>query len=902
MKIDPTPVTSSQMLNIRFCDRARAWRGEILLFMLWVLKTFTRLPILRNAYRALLIKLIKRTGLFDSAFYLETHSDVVSSGMSPLRHYATYGDREKRSPMAFFDPEYYRFNAQSRIRKVNTLLHYAHIGRYRRIPTSPWFDVDFYLKNNKDVARAGFDPLLHYWKWGGIEGRSPSPEFDSAYYLRTNPGVAQSRVNPLLHYLHIGRFEGRRTLPDEGYGHSGPEYIDIPQAFIPSTLSWSGLKSCQGNKDTSVDVIIPVYKGRAETLRCLYSVLSATCLTSFELIVINDASPDDELVKDLHQLAGKGLFTLLENSKNRGFVHTVNKGMLLHPDRDVVLLNSDTEVFAGWLDRLKDAAQRHAHTGTVTPLSNNATICSYPRFLYDNPFSLELDFSELDKLTAAVNAGIEVEAPTGIGFCMYIKRATLLDVGIFDEKSFGKGYGEENDFCQRAIRKGWRNIIAANVFVHHWGSTSFKGETAKRVQIALKKLDRLHPNYQKDVATFIRKDPLREARVNLDRERLLRLAQEKNVLLICHNRGGGAERHVQEDIRRLSQEGYGVFVLRPVAGQPSHVIFRHYSATQLPNLPALSLADTKEMAQALKDFAITEIHTHSLVDFTPDAPDHLLSIVKARNVRLEINIHDYKVICPRINLADANGFYCGEPIATQCNVCLSEIGSCFCVNDIYKWREMHRRILVKADQVLVPDPDVANRLQQYFPEVHFEVSPHESLDQAPTPIRIPQLAPDEQLRVVIIGAIGKIKGFKVLLDCALDSQQRQLPIQFILMGYSMKDRLLRNAGVLVTGRYLEENSQKALESLSPHVVWLPSTWPETYSYTLSIALQAGLPVIAFDIGAIPRRIRSNTPISQQYLLSLDKANAPDKINNVFTDFRSAHLISNQTEPLQRPGQ
>ena len=211
MSIDKNPMRS----KILFRDRVKAWRGEMLLSSLWVFKTLTWLPMLRNAYRSLLIHLIKRTELFDRAFYLDTHGDAVHSGMSPLRHYVTYGDREGRAPMAFFDPDYYRSRTNGRAKYVNTLLHYAHVGRYRRISPSPWFDVDFYLALNKDVARAGFDPLHHYLKWGGVEGRSPSPEFDGSYYLRTNPSVTQSRLNPLLHYLQIGRFEGRRTVPEE---------------------------------------------------------------------------------------------------------------------------------------------------------------------------------------------------------------------------------------------------------------------------------------------------------------------------------------------------------------------------------------------------------------------------------------------------------------------------------------------------------------------------------------------------------------------------------------------------------------------------------------------------------------------------------------------------------------
>jgi GT2 family glycosyltransferase/glycosyltransferase involved in cell wall biosynthesis len=850
---------------------------------------------LGNMYRSLLIHLIKRSKLFDRAFYLERYGDIVVSVMSPLRHYVTIGDRERRAPMAFFDPDYYRFRVQGRARNVNTLLHYIYVGRYRRVSPSPWFDVDFYLAMNKDVARAGLDPLLHFWKWGGSEGRSPSLEFDSAFYLQTNPVVARLRLNPLLHYLRIGRLEGRSTLPAENnsFTDSGPNQIN--KHCIPGDDSWNDLTPRTGAESAIVDVIVPVYKGRAETLRCLYSVLSAPCITAFELIVINDASPDAELVADLQRLADRGLFTLVNNPENRGFVYTINRGIGLHQDRDVLLLNADTEVFGDWLDRMLQAANRHPRTGTVTPLSNNATICSYPLFLQNNPFPLELDFAELDSLTATVNAGIEVEAPTGVGFCMYIKRAALVEVGMFDEVAFGRGYGEENDFCQRAIIKGWRNIIAADIFVTHWGMVSFQGETSRRVHAALKTLDRLHPKYQKDVSAFIGRDPLFDVRRRLDRKRLMRLRQNKNILIVCHNRGGGAERHVQEDIRRLTGEGYGVYLMRPMLDQPSHAVFRHSSATQLPNLPACALSDTAAMSEVLKDLGITEMHTHSLVDFAPEAPDLLLALVKGLGISWEVNLHDYKVICPRINLVDSNGYYCGEPSDVVCNKCLCEIGSDFRVIDIDSWRAMHRRVLHAADKVLVPDQDVADRLKRYFPETIFEVSPHEDLELGQTSNRPPELDSDENLRVVIIGAIGKMKGFEVLLACARNARQRRLPIEFILMGYSMNDRLLQEAGVKITGRYLEENAQKTLRKLSPHMVWLPSVWPETYSYTLSIALQAGLPVVAFDIGAIARRIRERLPNAGHRLLSLDFAKQPNILNDRLVEFRLSHIVMDQPQ-------
>jgi glycosyltransferase involved in cell wall biosynthesis len=110
----------------------------------------------------------------------------------------------------------------------------------------------------------------------------------------------------------------------------------------------------------TVDVIIPVYGSRALALRAIDSVLGATTREGFELVVVDDASPDLLLRAELQALAEAGLITLVENERNVGFVRAANRGFMLHPHRDVFLLNSDTRVFGDWLDRrLRLAWRRH---------------------------------------------------------------------------------------------------------------------------------------------------------------------------------------------------------------------------------------------------------------------------------------------------------------------------------------------------------------------------------------------------------------------------------------------------------------------------------------------------------------------------------------------------------------
>jgi hypothetical protein len=246
--------------------------------------------------------------------------------------------------------------------------------------------------------------------------------------------------------------------------------------------------------------------------------------------VIDDASPEPGIATWLDELAAQQRIELLRNASNLGFVHSVNRGLALHPDRDVVLLNSDAEVANDWLDRLRACAYRTQDIGTVTPFSNNATICSYPFEGWTGPTPGSLGLAGLDRLFAEVNAGRSVELPTAVGFCMYIRRACLDAVGIFDAERFGRGYGEENDFSLRAREGGWRSVIAADVFVFHQGAVSFAGERETLTAAGTVALLERHPGYSRSVDAFHAADPLHPLRCAIDEAR--------------HPLGGDEARHV----------------------------------------------------------------------------------------------------------------------------------------------------------------------------------------------------------------------------------------------------------------------------------------------------------------------------------------------------------------------
>ncbi len=209
----------------------------------------------------------------------------------------------------------------------------------------------------------------------------------------------------------------------------------------------------------------------------------------------------------------------MRHEKNLGFVHSVNDGMALHADRDVVLLNSDTEVPEGWLSRMREAAYSQPRIATVTPFSNNATICSYPFWGWEGGLPGSLGLAGLDERVAKANAGVRLEIPTAVGFCMYIRRDALLELGLFDAQRYGRGYGEENDFCMRAWKAGWKNVLAADVFVFHEGSVSFSEERFALMEAAAQVLLDVHPEYSAEVHKFLDKDNVEPMRAAIDRER-----------------------------------------------------------------------------------------------------------------------------------------------------------------------------------------------------------------------------------------------------------------------------------------------------------------------------------------------------------------------------------------------
>ena len=599
----------------------------------------------------------------------------------------------------------------------------------------------------------------------------------------------------------------------------------------------------------ATDIIIPVYRGREESIACIESAL-ANLEERSGVIVVDDASEDVALSAALDALAATGRITLLRNDENQGFVASVNRGLALHPTHDAVLLNSDTLVFGDWLVRLRSAAYSQPRVGTVTPLTNNGSIVSYP---YPDGAAVAPPFAAaLHAFATSTHPGISVEIPVGVGFCLYVRRDCLRDVGFLDAELFAKGYGEETDFCMRARDRGWSHRLAADVYVYHAEGVSFGRRRLALLERANRLMNLRYPGYDSFISSFTAQNPLSTVRRRLDEHRLSAF-QGRFVLIVTLAMTGGVERFVAERCAKIRAQGLYPLVLKPSAAGERRRCELWTDALDLPNLRYQIPTDLEALSALLRTLRLDAIEIQHFLHL--DA--RVIEAVRALPVPYDIFVHDYSWICPRITLIDGSGQYCGEPVVSVCQKCVrrngSQLGESISVAAL---RARSTVWLSAAQRVFAPSEDTARRLERHVPGLQVQVQPHvTSILSAPL---LPSAIPRKVARVALIGAIGDHKGYQVLLACALNARARRLPLEFVVVGYTASDApLLATGKVFITGRYADGEAPHLLQREQPDVAWLPSVWPETWCYALDFALAAKLPVLAFDLGAIAERVRSS---------------------------------------------
>jgi GT2 family glycosyltransferase/glycosyltransferase involved in cell wall biosynthesis len=597
-----------------------------------------------------------------------------------------------------------------------------------------------------------------------------------------------------------------------------------------------------------VSVIVPVYRDLASLRRCMDHLLASRRVIPFEILVVNDCSPDADVRRYLKALSLEGAITLLENEHNLGFVGSVNAGLnVVASEHDVVLLNSDAFVPLRWLEKLSAIAYSEPNVASVTPMSNAATIFSYPRPNRDNPMPPETAVEVLDERfsrAAEMLGYFSVEVPTGVGFCMYLTRQALAELGGFAEE-FSPGYGEENDWCKRAEDCGLRNLGAANTFVEHLGSVSFSEKRAELIRNHMNVLNARYPEYMPEVMDFIQEDPFGVFRAAVDL--LAQVDNRPTVVHLLHGWGGGIAEHIA-DIRRHTSD-LALHIAASSDRDDENAFNIEVGPLEWSNkIPKTTLLT---LLGALK--SPPYIHFHTTIGMTSDARE-LTELPSASRI---CTIHDYSLRCPRIFLLSVGDKFCGLPDIDTCERCIHIMGPLKGLKDEYSqfqsvhhWVAEGERFLSSMDHLTFPSRDLASR----FPlpsAIDASVVPHPE-----APIRPFSIArPRQPLRVGILGAIGVHKGSRELRELAENIELRDLPIKLFVAGYTDDDRVFEGrSSIVITGPYEKRMAGALLQSLNLDFILIPSIWPETYSFTVSEAWRSGLPVMTLFKGGHSDRV------------------------------------------------
>lgn len=646
-----------------------------------------------------------------------------------------------------------------------------------------------------------------------------------------------------------------------------------------------------------IDVALPVF-GAAEELRlCLVSVLRHTDLGRHRLVVLPDGPQDAAVEAVLEELLPSAprpeelQVEVWPAQRRRGYVANVNR-CLEGSTRDVVLLNSDTRVPAGWLEGLARAAVSAPGVASATPFSNNATLCSLPRFLVENHLPTGHDVDSFGRLVREVAECSYPELPTGIGFCLYLRRSALEAVGCFDAAQFGLGYGEEVEWCLRARAAGWRHVLDDATFVYHSGQSSFGTSRDARVRAAHRVMRRLHPDYLPEVADFIRRDPLAPARqrvvARLERpaprpglaprppERLVHLVHGWPPYAL-----GGTELYArwlvvrQARWRRPSvyarlahpKRSLGDVVERLDEGVRVRLLVNNF--LQRNPLSRNGLEDRsieRDFRRFLKEEEPSLLHVHHLAGHVSSLP----AIARDAGCRVVFQLQDWWALCARVNLFHRRGVLCSGPGAARCSACLPLTrapGSRLWNPLLYRlrWHRM-RRALAAADLLVAGSHHVVESHRQWGflpPGVPVRVVPY-GIDREPLEghDRRHGAPPARPLRVGYVGALLPHKGVDVAVEAFRDLTPEEATLD--VWGNPTGDpsyvaRLRERAGVNVRlrGTFPESEKGRLLSSLD--LLLMPSVGLESFGLVAREAMSVGVPVLVSRRGALVELMEGDVP-------------------------------------------
>ncbi len=572
---------------------------------------------------------------------------------------------------------------------------------------------------------------------------------------------------------------------------------------------------------------------------------------------MNDCSPD-ERVKPLllKRLEKHPNAIFIDHPVNEGFVKSVNEAYS-NTSNHFLILNTDTEVPAFWMERLMYPIVHMDKIASTTPFTNSGQIASFPNFIVDNEIFEGMSVDALDSVFRNIDPkDFYEEVPTGVGFCMGVNYDLIQEIGFFVEDEFGKGYGEENDWCQRAIQNGYKNLMVPNLFVYHKHGGSFSTEEKKSLmkENAIKLLNK-HPNYDKDIEAYVHKDPHRILRQIVT---IVAASQQDGIHLVLDQAlGGGANHYTKDLVTQYLQDGKKVIQVNYDFYANAYKFYFDYKEYHF----SFSIETLEILESFFKEIKFQEIFVNNLVSFqeTYQTLSFIEKLVHDNNAKLIIPIHDYYPICPNYTLLNEEGEYCGIPSLERCQQCmqLNDLEWKTFFNDpvdMKDWREKWAVLLALSNKILCFSNSSKELLLSAYhdlDEKKIEIIPHQ-VDPLQTVI-VDKKVDKQDIVIGVLGAINQAKGAGILKALVRTIEQRDLNIKVVLIGEISEN--IKSDHFHVTGRYQREELPKLVAKHEVDIFLLPSICPETFSYTTQEVMMMDMPLMVFDLGAPAERVK-----------------------------------------------
>ncbi len=241
-------------------------------------------------------------------------------------------------------------------------------------------------------------------------------------------------------------------------------------------------------------IIVVTYNNLDFTKQCLKSIRKYSPKDSYELIVIDNNSKD----KTKEYLQKQNDLKLILNDDNKGFPRACNQGIkIANKKNDILFLNNDTIVTSNWLLNLQKCLYSSKKIGAVGAVCNKDENRQGIDFKYDDLKTMQ----KLAKLNNISDSSKWEEKTFLIGFCLLVKREVINKLKCLDEK-YSPGYIEDNDFCLRILKAGYKLKLCHDVFIHHNLGTSFRKDLTYFYKILFKNRDYFYEKWHFNTFTF----------------------------------------------------------------------------------------------------------------------------------------------------------------------------------------------------------------------------------------------------------------------------------------------------------------------------------------------------------------------------------------------------------------